>query len=80
MEQVTVAAVQMYCNREREENIKAADKLVRQAAAEGAQIILLPELFETWYFCQEKNMLPMSWPIRRRKILRYATFRGWLPS
>lgn len=53
--QVTVAAVQMYCNRSREENIEAADRYVREAAGMGAQVILLPELFETWYFCQEKN-------------------------
>ena len=52
---VTVAAIQMYCNRSREENIAAADKKVREAAGKGAQIILLPELFETWYFCQERN-------------------------
>lgn len=55
MRNVTVAAVQMYCNRSREENIEAAEKWVREAAGRGAQIILLPELFETWYFCQEKN-------------------------
>lgn len=45
----------MYCSRSREENIEAAERLVREAAEKGAQIILLPELFETWYFCQEKN-------------------------
>lgn len=55
MKQLTIAAVQMYCNRSRQENIDAAEKLVRQAAEQGAQVILLPELFETWYFCQEKN-------------------------
>lgn len=55
MKNVTAAAVQMYCNRSREENIQAAEKAVRQAAERGAQIILLPELFETWYFCQERN-------------------------
>lgn len=55
MKNVTVAAVQMYCDRSREENIEAAEQAVRRAAAEGAQIILLPELFETWYFCQERN-------------------------
>lgn len=52
---LTVAAVQMYCNRSREENIKVADALVRQAADQGAQVVLLPELFETPYFCQERN-------------------------
>lgn len=55
MKNVTAAAVQMYCNRSREENIQAAEKAIRQAAERGAQIILLPELFETWYFCQERN-------------------------
>lgn len=55
MTNITVAAVQMYCNRTREENIATADQLMRQAAAQGAQVILLPELFETWYFCQERN-------------------------
>ncbi len=45
----------MYCNRPTEENIAAADSLVRQAAGLGANVILLPELFEAWYFCQEKN-------------------------
>lgn len=55
MKKVTVAAVQMYCNRSRQENIEAADKAVREAVSKGAQIVLLPELFETWYFCQERN-------------------------
>lgn len=54
-EQVTVAAVQMYCNRSREENLAAAENMIGEAAEKGAQIILLPELFETWYFCQERN-------------------------
>ena len=52
---VTVAAVQMCCSRSREENLDRAEELVREAAAKGSQVILLPELFETWYFCQERN-------------------------
>lgn len=55
MRKVKVAAVQMCCSKIREENIEKADKLVREAASKGAQIILLPELFETEYFCQERN-------------------------
>ncbi len=55
MKKVTVSSVQMCCSRSREENIETADRLVREAAGKGAQIILLPELFETWYFCQERN-------------------------
>ena len=37
------------------ENIDKAERLVRKAASEGAQIILLPELFERQYFCQERR-------------------------
>ena len=55
MRNVKVAAVQMCCSKIREENITRADKFVRKAAEKGAQIILLPELFETEYFCQERN-------------------------
>ena len=55
MRNVTVAAVQMYCNQSREKNIEMAEQFVREAAGRGSQIVLLPELFETWYFCQERN-------------------------
>ena len=55
MKKVKIAAIQMCCSKIREENIAKADKLVREAARSGAQIIILPELFETQYFCQERN-------------------------
>ncbi len=55
MRKVKVAAVQMHCGRDVNENIALADRLVRQAAADGANIILLPELFERQYFCQERR-------------------------
>lgn len=55
MRMVKVAATQMSCSANIEENIAKADKLVRQAAAAGAQIILLQELFETPYFCQKEK-------------------------
>ena len=55
MARVKVAAVQMSCSRNVQENIDKADKLVRKAASEGAQVILLPELFERQYFCQERR-------------------------
>ena len=55
MREITVAAVQMSCGRDVGENIEKADALVRRAAGEGAQVILLPELFERQYFCQEKR-------------------------
>jgi len=52
MRNVIVAATQMKCSMNKADNIAAAEKLVRQAASKGAQIILLQELFETLYFCQ----------------------------
>jgi len=52
---IKVAATQMSCNEQIAENIAKAEKLVRQAAAQGAQIILLQELFETPYFCQKEK-------------------------
>lgn len=52
---VKTAAVQMSCSWNIQENIQKADSLVRKAAAQGAQIILLQELFETPYFCQKQD-------------------------
>lgn len=54
MRMVKVAATQMSCTGKTEENIAKAEKLVRLAAGEGAQIILIQELFETLYFCQKE--------------------------
>ncbi|WP_178022298.1 N-carbamoylputrescine amidase [uncultured Paenibacillus sp.] len=55
MRNVKVAATQMSCSSNKEENIAKADQLVREAARQGAQIILLQELFETPYFCQKEK-------------------------
>lgn len=52
---VSVAAIQMPCSAEREDNIRRAEQWVRAAAASGAQIILLQELFETPYFCIDQD-------------------------
>ncbi len=54
MRNLTVACVQMCMQQEVEANIATADRLLRQAAAQGAQVVLLPELFERPYFCQER--------------------------
>jgi len=55
MRLVKVAATQMSCTWDVDDNIRKADALVREAAAKGAQIILLQELFETPYFCQKEK-------------------------
>lgn len=55
MRQVKVAAIQMQCSKNPEENRKKAEKMIRKAAGDGANIILLPELFEREYFCQQRR-------------------------
>ena len=55
MQKIKVAAIQMSMGCNIENNIFKAETLVRTAAGENADIILLPELFETKYFCQERN-------------------------
>ena len=55
MRKVTIGTVQMKCSTVVSENIEKADAMVREAAAHGADIILLPELFERQYFCQERR-------------------------
>jgi N-carbamoylputrescine amidase len=52
---VTVAALQMSCDWDSRGNLARAEQLVRRAASQGAQVILLPELFETPYFCIEQD-------------------------
>ncbi len=52
---VTVAAIQMGMGEDPNENIATAERLVRRAAAEGAQIIVLPELFERRYWCKDQD-------------------------
>ncbi len=55
MSKVKIACVQMLCSADRMENIAKAEKSVCAAAQNGANIILLPELFERRYFCQERR-------------------------
>jgi N-carbamoylputrescine amidase len=55
MRLVKVAATQMSCTDSIEDNIAKAEEMVRRAAAQGARIILIQELFETLYFCQKEK-------------------------
>lgn len=55
MRNVKVAATQMSCSNNIDENISKAEQFIRDAADKGAQIILLQELFETPYFCQKEK-------------------------
>ncbi|KRO42868.1 MAG: N-carbamoylputrescine amidase [Acidimicrobium sp. BACL17 MAG-120823-bin42] len=52
---VTVAAIQMSMAVDVATNVATAERLVRVAAASGAQVILIPELFEGHYFCKDQR-------------------------
>lgn len=60
MKNVTIAVTQMSCTWDREHNINYAANLVRKAAAKGAQVVVLQELFETPYFCIDKDKKYMA--------------------
>ena len=52
---VRIGLIQMKCAHSREENLASALKKVEEAAMKGAQIVCLPELFQSFYFCQKKD-------------------------
>ncbi|MFV0466248.1 MAG: N-carbamoylputrescine amidase [Lachnospiraceae bacterium] len=54
MRKVKIAAIQMSCTKETEFNIRKASDFVIRAAKEGANIVLLQELFSNLYFCQKE--------------------------
>jgi N-carbamoylputrescine amidase len=55
MSKVQVGLVQMSCTADKQQNLENAIQKVREAAAKGAQIVCLQELFTSLYFCDEEN-------------------------
>lgn len=75
MRSLTVAATQMPCDWDIGGNLDRAEALVREAAGRGAGLILLQELFETPYFCQDQlyEYLDLATPFEgNRLIARFA--------
>ena len=78
---VKVAAIQMCMGKEKAANRAKAKRLVHKAAAGGAHIILLPELFEGLYFCKDKDTQYFSWaaPLKNNPLIEeFATLAGEL--
>jgi N-carbamoylputrescine amidase len=73
MRTVSLAAIQFSCTWNRQENVATADRLVRKAAQEGANVILIPELFETPYFCavQNQEFLKLARPLTGHPTLEH---------
>jgi len=69
---IKVAATQMTCTWETEENITKATNLIKQAADKGANIILLQELFQTPYFCiqYDEDIFKLAQNFENNKILK----------
>jgi N-carbamoylputrescine amidase len=63
--QVSLAAIQFSCSWDRSDNVAKAERLVREAARAGAQVVVIPELFETPYFCaiQKRDFLDLARPL-----------------
>ena len=55
MRKVKVSAIQIKVSNCLEDNLNKVEAKIREAAQNGANIILLPELFERQYFCQERR-------------------------
>lgn len=75
MTKVTIAATQMACSWDTEANIDLAEALVGEAAGQGANIVLLQELFETPYFCpeQKQELFRLARPFKDNPVIgRFA--------
>ena len=73
MAKVRVAATQMACSWDIPGNVARAEKLVREAHAQGAQIILIQELFQTPYFCidQHPEHFELAQPLEESSLVRH---------
>lgn len=80
MTKVTVAATQMACSWDLPKNIENAEKLVRQAHAKGAQIILIQELFAAPYFCIDQSPEHYALAKRWKPARSSNTSPHWLRS
>jgi len=54
-EKFRVALIQMSCGPEPEQNLEKALSRIADAAGRGCQVVCLPELFQTQYFCQRED-------------------------
>ncbi len=75
-----VAAIQMQMGENKAKNINTAERLVKEAAQNGANIILLPELFEGLYFCKDIDQSYFEWAAPRENNALIARFKALAQS
>jgi N-carbamoylputrescine amidase len=81
MSRVTVAATQMACDWDIEANLTRAEEMVREAAAQGANVVLLQELFAMPYFCpdQKQEHFALARPFEGNEVVgRFANLAAEL--
>ncbi len=71
---IKVAAIQMRMGKDKTQNIQKALDLAQEAIANGAKIILLPELFEGEYFCKDMDKNYFAWARERENHPVIAKF------
>ena len=69
---IKVAATQMSCDWEIENNIKKFIILIEEAAEQGANIVLLQELFQTPYFCiqYDEEIFKLAQPFENNTLIK----------
>lgn len=87
MTEITVAALQLAFSDDLEGNIANVSRLVREAAAKGAQVILPPELFEGEYFCrvEDEGLFTRAKPVGEHRAVAAmqalaAELKVWIPT
>ena len=70
---VKVSAIQMQMSEDIDANVSKAEALVRQSHANGAQIILLPELFSSLYFCKDmdEKYFSLATPLKNNLLIKH---------
>jgi N-carbamoylputrescine amidase len=71
MTEITVAALQLAFTPDIDANIANVSRLVHEAAGQGAQVILPPELFEGEYFCrvEDESLFANAAPVGEHKAV-----------
>jgi len=87
MTKISVGALQLAFSNDIEANIANVARLVREAAAKGAQVILPPELFEGEYFCrvEDEGLFASARPTAEHRAVRAmqelaAELKVWIPT
>jgi N-carbamoylputrescine amidase len=80
MNKYTIALVQLNLNNTPENNLKKCIEWVRKATQQGASVVCLPELHNSFYFCQEENTkyFNLAEPLHGKSFKAFSELAGEL--